>query len=101
MTWTPPPLWSVPNEWPGERCFILCGGPSLQRDLVPQLPGRIIAVKHTALLRPDADVLFWSGEHADTLAPPVLKAFTGQYIVVRGKGHPVFPAHAKRVARPA
>ena len=67
---------------------------------MPQLPGRVIAVKHTALLRPDADVLFWSGEHAETLAPPVLKAFHGTYIVVRGKGHPVFPAHAKRVARP-
>ena len=101
MTWTPPPVWSVPKEWDGDTCFILCGGESIkaQRDQIQQLPGRIIAVKHTALLKPDAEVLFWSGEHAETLAPPVLKVFTGQYIVVRGKGHPVFPSHAKRVDR--
>ena len=99
--WTPPPVWFVPKEWPGERCFVICGGESLKAhaQLVPQLPGRTIAVKHAALLRPDADVLFWSGEHADTLAPPVLKVFRGQHIVVRGKGHPVFPAEAKRVGR--
>jgi len=92
----------VPKLWPGERCFVLCGGASIQaqRELIPQLPGKVIAVKHAALLRPDADVLFWAGEHAETLAPPVLKAFRGRYIVVRGKGHPVFPVEAKRVGRP-
>lgn len=100
-TWAPPPVWSVPKEWLGEACFVLCGGPSLraQRELVQQLPGPIIAVKHAALLRPDADVLFWSGEHAETLAPPVLSVFRGQRIVVRGKGHHVFPLEAKRVGR--
>jgi hypothetical protein len=66
---------------------------------VPQLPGRIIAVKDSGRLRPDADVLFWSGERAESLAPPVLNVFRGRYVVVRGKGHPVFPSHAKRVGR--
>jgi hypothetical protein len=101
-TWTAPPIWSVPRDWPGERCFILCGGASLkaQRDIVPRLNGRIIAVKHGVLLRPDADVLFFAGERADLIAPPLLKVFTGRYIVVRGRGHQVFPASSKRVFRP-
>lgn len=100
-TWTPPALWSVPREWVGDRCFILCGGESLkaQRHLVPHLQGRVIAVKEGVYLRPDADVLFCAGERPAEIVPPLLKMFTGQYIVVRGKGHPVFPDHAKRVWR--
>lgn len=100
-TWTPQALWSVPREWVGERCFVLCGGESLraQRHLVPQLQGRIIAVKHGVLLRPDADVLFFAGERPAEIAPPLLKAFQGTYVVVRGRGHPVFPDTAKRIWR--
>lgn len=101
--WTPPALWSVPRAWVGERCFVLCGGESLkaQRDLVPHLTGRILAVKHGVLLRPDADVLFFAGERPAEIAPPLLKVFTGEHIVVRGRGHQVFPPHAKRVWRTA
>lgn len=100
-TWVAPPIWSVPKEWPGERCFVLCGGESLkaQRGLVPLLQGRIIAVKHAVLLRPDADVLFFAGERPAEVAPPLLKAFKGQYVVVRGRGHEVFPESAKRIWR--
>lgn len=99
--WTAPPLWSVPREWPNSTCFILCGGESLkaQRELVPLLPGRIIAVKHGVLLRPDADVLFFAGERPAEIAPPLVKVFRGQYIVVRGRGHACFPDSAKRVWR--
>jgi hypothetical protein len=100
-TWTPPALWSVPRAWLGERCFVLCGGESLreQRQFVPHLNGRIIAVKHGVLLRPDADVLFFAGERPVEIAPPLLKAFRGTTVVVRGKGHPVFPDSSKRVWR--
>lgn len=100
-TWTPPALWSVPREWPGDRCFVLCGGESVkaQRHLVPKLEGRVIAVKEGVLLRPDADVLFFAGERPEQIAPPLLTMFKGTYIVVRGKGHPVFPPRAKRVWR--
>lgn len=100
-TWTAPPIWSVPRAWLGERCFVLCGGASLraQRHLVPRLQGRVIAVKEGVLLRPDADVLFFAGEHPAVIAPPLLKRFTGTNIVVRGKGHPVFPESSKRVWR--
>lgn len=101
--WVAPPIWSVPKLWPGERCFVLCGGESVraQRHLIPALPGRVIAVKHGVLLRPDADVVFFAGERPEEIAPVCLKAYQGDLIVVRGKGHPVFPAHAKRVWRTA
>lgn len=101
-TWVAPPIWSVPKEWPGERCFVLCGGESIkaQGAYIPRLQGRVIAVKHGVLLRPDADVLLFAGERPAEIAPPLLKAFKGQYIVVRGRGHQVFPSTAKRVGRP-
>lgn len=101
MTWTPPPIWTVPRDWSGERCFVLCGGESLkaQRAHVPGLKGRVVAVKEGVLLRPDADVLFFAGEHPQVVAPPLLKRFAGTHVVVRGKGHPVFPRTARRVWR--
>jgi hypothetical protein len=101
--WTAQPVWSVPCEWPDARCFILCGGESLkaQRHLVPRLEGRIIAVKHGVFVRPDADVLFLAGERPAEIAPMCIEAFRGQYIVVRGRGHPSIPQHAKRVGRTA
>ncbi len=99
--WVAQPIWSVPREWPESRCFVLCGGESLkaQRHLVPKLQGRIIAVKHGVLLRPDADVLFFAGERPAEIAPPLLKVFRGQYVVVRGRGHEVFPPDSYRVGR--
>jgi hypothetical protein len=99
--WAPPPIWTVPREWHGERCFVLCGGESLkaQRDLVPRLAGRVIAVKEGVLLKPDADVLFFAGEKPEVIAPPLLDRFRGTHAVVRGKGHPIFPSWVKRVWR--
>lgn len=99
--WVAPPLWTVPREWPGERCFVICGGESVktQRELIGQLSCRIIAVKHGVLLRPDADVLFFAGERPAEIAPPCLTAFRGSYVVVRGRGHACFPESSKRVWR--
>lgn len=99
--WTAPPIWSVPRAWAGERCFVLCGGESVkaQRALIPRLEGRVVAVKHGVLLRPDADVVFFAGERPAEIAPPLLAAFRGEHIVVRGRGHEVFPEHAKRIGR--
>lgn len=99
--WTAPPLWSVPRVWEGERAFILCGGASLreQRHLVPSLPGRVIAIKEGVLLRPEADVAFFAGEHCNIIAPPLLEIYRGPTIIVRGKGHPVFPPTVKRLWR--
>jgi len=91
----------VPREWPGARCFVICGGESIkaQRDVIPHLQGRVIAVKHGVLLRPDADVLFFAGERPAEVAPRLLRVFKGTHIVVRGRGHEVFPDHAKRIWR--
>lgn len=93
-------FWKVPREWPGERCFILCGGESInqQRKPIAKLRGRIIAVKHAVLLRPDADVMFFTAEPWDSL--PLLPKFKGTYAVSRrGKDVSVFPDYVKWVTR--
>jgi hypothetical protein len=101
LTWAAPALWSVPREWPGDRCLVICGGESVrqQKDLIAQWSGRVVAVKHGVLLRPDADVVFFAGERPAEIAPPCLQVFKGRYVVVRGRGHHVFPDSSKRVWR--
>lgn len=99
--WVPPPHWSVPREWVGDRCFILCGGESLraQRHLVPRLKGRVIAVKQSVLLRPDADLLWFGGEHTASIALPLVERFRGTHMAVRGKSCPELPPSVHRVGR--
>jgi len=99
--WTLPPVWSVPREWPGERCFVICGGESVrkQRGLIPKLKGRFIAIKEGVLVRPDADVLFLGGEKTPEIALPLIPKFRGTYMVVRGKSDQELPAEVKRVTR--
>lgn len=101
MTWTLPPVWSVPRLWPGERIFILCGGESVraQRSLIPRLRGRWIVIKEGVLLRPDADVLFLGGERTPEIALPLIPRFRGGLMVVRGRSHPSLPATVKRITR--
>lgn len=99
--WNGPPLWSVPREWPGERCFIICGGESIrrQRDVIPTLKGRVIAIKEGVLLRPKADVLFLGGEKTPAIALPLIPKFKGRYMVVRGKSDQELPPAVVRVTR--
>jgi hypothetical protein len=99
--WVPPPVWSVPREWPGERCFVLCSGESIkpQAGTIAQLRGRFIAVKHGVYTRPDADVLFLSGEGTEAIARQCIPRHTGKYIIVRGKSCPGLPDNVKRVTR--
>ena len=99
--WTLPPVWTVPREWPGERCFVICGGESVreQRHLIPKLKGRFIAIKEGVLVRPDADVLFLGGERTPEIALPLIPKFRGTYMVVRGKSDHALPASVKRVTR--
>lgn len=97
-----PPIWDIPLEWPGERCFILCSGESLkaQAPIIPTLTGRFIAVKHGILTRRNADVLFLSGEGTNDVARRLCPLFEGKYIVVRGKADcPNLPPQSKRVTR--
>jgi hypothetical protein len=94
-------LWSVPREWVGERCFVLCTGESIgpQAKIIERLKGRFIAVKHAITLRPDADVMFLAGEPQIEL--DLLKKFRGTHVVMRrGKDSPGdFPDYVKRVTR--
>jgi hypothetical protein len=80
---TGPAIWSVPKEWPGERCFVICGGESVrqQKKQIARLKGRLIVVKHGVLLRPDADAMFLTAETWDAL--PLLPKFKGTYAVGR------------------
>jgi hypothetical protein len=68
---TPEALVGMPDitiqpEWEGERCFIIANGESVTpvRPLIAGLKGRVIAIKLSAALRPDADVMFISGKRA-------------------------------------
>lgn len=99
--WVGTPVWSVPKDWPGERCFIICGGESIreQRHVIPKLKGRIIAIKEGVLLRPNADVLFLGGEKTPDIALPLIPRFTGTHMVVRGRGDQELPETVKRVTR--
>lgn len=96
-------VWSVPEAWPGERCFIICSGESVkaQAAQIARLRGRIIAVKHGVLLRPDADVLFLSGEGTNEIAAALIPKFKGEHIIVRGKADcpSLAPYDVKRVTR--
>ena len=93
--------WTIPREWVGDRCFILCNGESIreQRTMIPKLKGRVIAIKEAVRLRPDADVLFVAAEKAVDINPALFPIFTGQYIVARNKVPAGYPASVKRVCR--
>lgn len=80
---------------------MLCTGESLaeQKRVIPQLRGRFIAVKHAVLVKPDADVLFLSGEGTNEIARELIPKFTGTYVVVRQKVDATMPATVKRVTR--
>lgn len=68
-------FWSTPAEWPGERAFILGGGPSLKGFDAERIrgKGRVIACNNAGLdLAPWADVLFaadgrWFGWNTERL----------------------------------
>lgn len=93
--------WRVPAEWVGERCFIICSGESVgpQKPQIRQLKGRFIAVKHGVLIRPDADVLFLSGERSPDIGLSLIPLFAGQYIISRSRSNPAFPDSVKVVTR--
>lgn len=100
--WTQPATWKVPQEWaPEEPCFVLCSGESIgkQAQEIAQLKGRFVAVKHGVLLRPDADVLFLSGEAFREVCIPLIRAHTGKYAIVRSRHSPELPESVKRVTR--
>jgi hypothetical protein len=84
--------WTVPREWVGERCFVLAGGASLrdQFNLIPRLVGRIIAIKQSVSLRPDADVMFVSGRDDPAVCRKYFALYRGPRVICRSN-YPGFP----------
>lgn len=78
-----PNLWSVPNEWTGQRCFIIGGGPSFNPTLAPKLQGRVIAINEAYIERPDADVLYWADPQWAIRQGSKIKLHRGKYRVSR------------------
>ncbi len=99
--WVLPPAWTIPRMWQGERCFVICSGESVgqQLGIIKQLRGRIIAVKHGVLARPDADVLFLSGEGNSELSLKLISLYSGPLVIVRSKVDSSYPEYVKRVTR--
>jgi hypothetical protein len=105
-TWTPPPIWPVPREWPGATCLVVCSGESVnaQREQIARFSGRVIAVKHGVLLRPAADVFFMSGEWTADIAAELLPAWQGRglpgrHAIVRGRSCEGLDPIFRRVTR--
>lgn len=106
VAWTPPKPWPVPREWDGEICLVVCSGESAgaKADAVRKFTGRVIAVKHGVLLRPDAEILFMSGEWTAEISRELLPKWkrqgeSGCYAIVRGRSCPELPPVFKRVTR--
>lgn len=95
-----PVEWSVPREWSGERCFIICGGESVkeQEHLIPKLQGRFIAIKQSVALRPDADVMFIAGKDDGRVCVKFFPLHRGAYLVARGQYRDV-PKHTRILKR--
>src|SRR5678815_28922 len=79
------PRWIVPREWEGERCFIIAGGRSvkLQTKYIPKLRGRIIAIKQSVYLRPDADVMLLAARDDWFVCRDYFRFFQGPRIICR------------------
>jgi len=62
-------FWTVPQEWPGETAFIVCGGPSVLGQDLDLLRGRrVIAINSSVYKVPWADFLYfgdWRWWHED------------------------------------
>lgn len=56
--------WRVPRAWPGERVFVVGGGPSVNPAVFPALKeqGRVIAVNSSFRELPDADLVCWADD---------------------------------------
>ena len=79
------PRWSVPREWEGERCFVIAGGRSVkdQAAMIPKLRGRIIAIKQSVQLRPDADVMLLAARDDWFVCRDYFRLYRGPRIICR------------------
>lgn len=70
--------WRIPEEWKGETCFVICGGPSVAAQRPHRLEGRkVIVVNSSYETCPFADFLFFGDNrwHHEHFARPGFVAF--------------------------
>lgn len=79
--------WSVPRDWIGERCLIIAGGESViaAENDCKKFQGRVIAIKQSVEIRPNADVMFIAGKDDGRVCAKFFPMFKGQYIIARGQ----------------
>lgn len=77
--------WRCPRAWPGERVFVLGGGPSLKGFDAERLrgKGRVVAINDAFLLAPWADLLYWGDAEWFTWNHAELHRHTGPLKVTR------------------
>lgn len=98
------PLWMVPEEWKGETCFIIAGGPSVAKQNLAALAGRrVIAVNSSYECAPFADILFfadnrWWEEHYQREG---IKNFAGRLVTCSNAATEYEPFKLLRLRRDA
>lgn len=92
--------WAVPAAYPGERIFVICGGPSVkdQKKLIGRITGPVIAVKQSALLKPDAFMMLIAAKEDVTICADVFRKYTGPHLVSR-KHFAGLPPRTKFIGR--
>lgn len=94
--------WTAPQLWPGETCFIVCGGPSLRGFDFDKLRGRrIIAVNSSVFSVPFADVLVFGDDRWWTWNKTVVRkmGFAG-LIITPGQEVKEVPVKIMRKGKP-
>lgn len=85
MSRNPAPFWSVPQEWPGECCYVVAGGPSVGAHDLEQLRGRrVIVINSSIHAVPWADICYfgdwrWWNEPENQAA---VASFAGRAVTV-------------------
>lgn len=105
-TWTPPAPWIVERRWDAATALVVCSGESAgpMQKTIRRFRGPVIAVKHGVILRPDAEVLFVSGEWTAEIAASLLPKWARRsdpdaLAFVRGRSCPGLDPIFKRVTR--
>jgi hypothetical protein len=90
----PVDYWRVPREWPGETCFIVAGGTSVEQHDLTRLKGRrVIAINTSWESVPFADFLIFGDARWYRENDRRLRAFNGRIVTM------AFNISGKRILR--
>lgn len=94
--------WRIPEDWKGEQCFVVGGGPSVAYQRAERLQGhKVIAINSSYEAIPFADYLFFGDHrwHEDHKSRPGFQALlkTGARVVT--VSHPAGGAHLLKLER--